>query len=80
MFILLSYKYSVASVSFFQKASIYLLNSLVSLLKTSYVVPGWGGSVDWGPTCGSKRCQFNSRSGHMPGFQARSPVKKLLHG
>ena len=31
-------------------------------------------SVDWAQACELKGCQFNSWSGHMPGFWARSPV------
>ena len=36
--------------------------------------PGWCGSVDWVLACESKGWQFDSQSGHMPGWQARSPV------
>ena len=35
---------------------------------------GWCGSVDWGQAWEQKGCWFDSRSGHMPGLQARSPV------
>ena len=33
---------------------------------------GWCGSVDWVPACEPKGCWFNSQSGHMPGFWAKS--------
>ena len=36
--------------------------------------PGWCGSVDWVWPCKPKGRQFDSQSGHMPGFQARSAV------
>ena len=35
------------------------------------VSPGWCGSVDWELTCKPKGHQFNSRSGYVPGLQAR---------
>ena len=37
--------------------------------------PGWCGSVNWAPACKPKVCQFDSQPGHMPGLQARSPVR-----
>ena len=36
--------------------------------------PGWCGSVDWALACEPKGLEFDSQSGHMPGFQARPPV------
>ena len=36
--------------------------------------PGWSGSVDWVLACKPKGLQLDSRSGHMPGLRARSPV------
>ena len=36
--------------------------------------PSYYGSVDWALACVSKGCWFDSQSGHMPGFRARSPV------
>ena len=36
--------------------------------------PGWCGSMDWAPACEPKGCWFDSRSGHIPGLQATSPV------
>ena len=33
---------------------------------------GWCGLVDWVAACELKGCWFNSQSGHMPGFLARS--------
>ena len=36
--------------------------------------PGWCGSVDWARVCRPRGHLFKSQSGHMPGFQARSPV------
>ena len=36
--------------------------------------PDWCGSVDWVPACKPKKHQFNSQSGHMLGFRAKSPV------
>ena len=41
--------------------------------KKHFSGPGWCGSVDWA-RCKPKGHWFNSRSGHMPGLQARSPV------
>ena len=40
----------------------------------SQMSPGWYGLVDWALACELKGYQFNSQSGIMPGFQARSPV------
>ena len=37
--------------------------------------PGWCGSVDWTLDWEAKGRWFNSQSGHMPGLQARSPVR-----
>ena len=36
--------------------------------------PGWCGSVDWEADCEAEGRWFDSRSGHMPGLRARSPV------
>ena len=36
--------------------------------------PGWCGSVDLALDCKLKGCRFNSQSGHMLGWQSRSPV------
>ena len=36
---------------------------------------GWYGSGDWAPACEPKGHWFDSQSGHMPGLQARSPVR-----
>ena len=44
------------------------------LVKASPPCPGWCGSVDWAPVCKPKGRWFDSQSGHMPGWQARSPV------
>ena len=37
----------------------------------------WCGSVDWAQVCQLKGHRFNSQSGHMPGLQARSPVRGM---
>ena len=44
------------------------------ILKINKICSGWCGSVDWVPTCKSKGCWFDSRSGHIPGLWARSSV------
>ena len=36
--------------------------------------PGWCGLVDWMPACEPEGRQFESQSGHLPGWWARSPV------
>ena len=36
--------------------------------------PGWCSSVDWARVCKPKGHQFDSQSGHMPGFPTRSLV------
>ena len=36
--------------------------------------PGWCGSVDWVPACEPNSHWFDSQSGHISGFPARSPV------
>ena len=38
---------------------------------------GWCDSVDWALACERKGCQFDSRSGHMPGLLARSLVQDV---
>ena len=38
-----------------------------------YYSPGWCGSLGWASSPRMKIYQFNSRSGHVPGLQARSP-------
>ena len=49
-------------------------------LKRKTISPGWCGSVDWVLACKPKGRQFNAQSGHMPGLQARSPVKGRARG
>ena len=46
-----------------------------NLLHRSSANPVWCGSVDSAPACKPKGRQFDSQSGHMPGWQARSPVR-----
>ena len=45
--------------------------------RPSKLLPGWCGSVDWVPAYESKGCQFDSQSGHVPGFGARSPIGSM---
>ena len=41
---------------------------------TEHSHPDWCGLVDWVSSSEPKVHRFDSRSGHMPGLQARSPV------
>ena len=54
--------------------SLTLYVSLSTCVKWGYISPGWYGSVDWVQACEPGGCWFGSRSGHMPGLQARYPV------
>ena len=47
----------------------------VLFLKVKKFCPGWCGSVDGVWACKPKGCEFDSQSGHMPGLQARSPMR-----
>ena len=49
---------------------IYLLTDWLGSeqLKTINFSPGWYGSVDWVPACEPRGCQFDSQSGHVPGW------------
>ena len=38
----------------------------------SYDFPSWCGSVGWTSSCKAKSHQFDSQSGHMPGFRVQS--------
>ena len=49
------------------------LNEKKKILKNQSGL-GWCGSVDWAPAWEPKSPWFDSQSGHMPGFQAMSPV------
>ena len=62
--------------SFFPHMKLSFLISIASLFLAvfSRFSPGWSGSVGWAWACKPKGGQFNSQPGHMPGFQARSPV------
>lgn len=41
----------------------------------SHLSSGWCGLVDWASACKRKGWWFDSKSGHMPGLCARSPVR-----
>ena len=62
----------------FKKDPSYLLPSLppcvLIFLKKNHPDPSWCGSVDWESACKLKGCWFDSRSGHMPGLWAGSPL------
>ena len=47
------------------------MNKYLSIITLS---SGWCSSVDWVQALEPKGCWFDSRSGHMPGLKARSPV------
>ena len=51
-----------------------LSDQIIFSFKGKQLGPGWCGSVDWAPTCELQRHWFDSQSGRMPGFRARSPV------
>ena len=63
---------SFCSVTFFM---FFNFNCSFGFLNFNYINPGWCGSVDWMLACKPKGHQFNSQSRHMPGLQARSPVR-----
>ena len=42
---------------------------LVQCSKKIRWCPGWCGPVDWALNCEAGGCQFDSRSGHMPGLR-----------
>ena len=55
------------------KLACHLDKNKAQLLKNNLQpIPDWCGSVGWVSSPKQKGPQFNSWSGHMPGFQARS--------
>ena len=83
LFFLVSFNPRSPNVLYSPYTQIWGLNSpywpilyLVPQVLKLQVHPGWCGSVDWVPaSLWTKGCQFNSQSGHMPGLQARTPVR-----
>ena len=68
-------KFSTSQSTF--QSHILILDNTIKPLRSQkrHTSPGWCGSVDWVPAFKPKGHQFDSQSGHMPGLQARSPVR-----
>ena len=56
-----------------------LLSSPMSIKRWRYI-PDRCGSVGWTSSCKVKGHWLNSRSGHMPGLQVRSPIRVRTTG